>query len=104
MKDNISRDKGEVYYFNEDNGMWETGETVFKSTIIKVKYEMIFTDYSESKPKVINYGGKWVNMKIIYNLVVSLLPEDNFISKNIESSIGKLLFADGYYDFYENKS
>ena len=103
MKDNISRDKGEVYYFNEDNGMWEIGETAFKSAIIKVKDEMIFTDYSESKPKVINYGGKWVNMKIIYNLVVSLLPEDNFISKNIESSIGKLLFADGYYDFYENK-
>lgn len=103
MKENISRDNGEVYYFNDDNGMWETGETAFKSAIIKVKDELIFTDYSESKPKVINYGGKWANMKIIYNLIVSLLPEDNFISKNIESSIGKLLFADGYYDFYENK-
>lgn len=103
MKENISRDNGEVYYFNDDNGMWEKGETAFKSAIIKVKDELIFTDYSDSKPKVINYGGKWVNMKIIQNLTISLLPEDNFISKNIESSIGKLLFADGYYDFYENK-
>ena len=103
LKDNISRDKGEVYYFNDDNGMWETGETAFKSAIIKVKDEMIFTDYSETKPKVLNYGGKWANMKLVQNLVISLLPEDNFISKNIESSIGKLLFADGYYDFYKNE-
>jgi hypothetical protein len=103
LKDNISRDNGEVYYFNEDNGMWEKGEIAFKSAIIKVKDKMIFTDYSESKPKVINYGGKWVNMKSVQNLVISLLPEDNFISKSIESSIGKILFADGYYDFYKNK-
>jgi hypothetical protein len=42
-------------------------------------------------------------MKLIENLVLSQLPEDNFISKNVDSSMGKLLFADGYYDFYENK-
>lgn len=103
LRDNISRDKNEVYYFNDDNGMWETGETAFKSAIIKIKDKMIFTDYSESKPKVINYGGKWTNMKMVQNLIISLLPEDNFISKNIESSMGKLLFADGYYDFYKNE-
>lgn len=103
MKENISRDNGEVYYFNDDNGMWEIGEIAFKSAIIKVKDVMIFTDYSEYKPKVINYGGKWANMKLVQNLVISLLPEDNFISKNIESSIGKLLFADGYYDFYKGE-
>jgi hypothetical protein len=103
MKDNISRDNGEVYYFNDDNGMWEKGETAFKTAIIKVKDQMIFTDYSESKPKTINYGGKLANMKLIENLVLSQLSEDNFISKNIDSSMGKLLFADGYYDFYENK-
>lgn len=103
MKDNISRDNGEVYYFNDDNGMWEKGETAFKTAIIKVKDQMIFTDYSELKPKTINYGGKLANMKLIENLVLSQLPEDNFISKNVDSSMGKLLFADGYYDFYENK-
>ena len=99
MKDNISRDNSEVYYFNDDNGMWETGDTAFKTALIKVKNELIFTDYSESKPKIINYGGKLVYMKAIHNLILSQLPENNFISKNIESSIGKLLFADGYYDF-----
>jgi hypothetical protein len=103
LKENISRDNGEVYFFNDDNGMWETGETAFKTALIKVKDKMIFTDYSESKPKIINYGGKWANMKLIQNLIISLLPEDNFISKNIESSIGKLLFADGYYDFYKGE-
>lgn len=103
MKENISRDNGEVYYFNDDNGMWETGDTAFKTALIKVKEQMIFTDYSESKPKIINYGGKLVYMKTIQNLLLSQLPEDNFISKNIESSICKLLFSDGYYDFNENK-
>ena len=103
MKENISRDNGEVYYFNEENGLWEKGDTAFKTALIRVKEEMIFTDYSESKPKILNYGGKWVNMKLIQNLVLSQLTEDNFISKNIESSIGKLLFVDGYYDFYKNK-
>ena len=103
MKDNISRDNGEVYYFNDDNGMWEKGATSFKTTIIKVKDEMILTDYSELKPKIINYGGKLKYIKVIEELVLSQLSEDNFISKNIETSIGKLLFADGYYDFYENK-
>jgi hypothetical protein len=103
MKDNISRDNGEVYFFNDDNGMWEKGDTAFKTSLIKVKDKMIFTDYSESKPKIINYGGKLVNMKLIQNLLLSQLQEDNYISKNIESSLGKILFADGYYDFYDEK-
>jgi predicted ATPase len=103
MKDNISRDNGEVYYFNDDNGMWEKGDTAFKTAIIKVKEEMVFTDYSESKPKIINYGGKLSYMKSIQNLVLSQLSEDNFITKNMDSSIGKLLFIDGYYDFYKNE-
>ncbi len=103
MSDNICRDNGEVYYFNDNNGLWEKGDTAFKTAIIKVKEQLIFTDYSESKPKILNYGGKIIYMKAIQNLLLSLLPEDNFISKNIESSMGKLLFADGYYDFYSNK-
>jgi hypothetical protein len=103
MGDNICRDNGEVYYFNDDNGLWEKGDTAFKSAIIKVKEQLIFTDYSECKPKILNYGGKLIFMKAIQNLLLSLLPEDNFISKNIESSMGKLLFANGYYDFNSNK-
>ena len=103
MKDNISRDNGEVYYFNDDNGMWEKGTTSFRTALIKVKNEMILTDYSDSKPKILNYGGKVKYMDTIEKIILSQLQEDNFISKNIESSIGKLLFADGYYDFYEEK-
>jgi hypothetical protein len=103
LRDNVSRDNDEVYYFNDENGMWEKGDTAFKTALIKVKEHMIFTDYSEVRPKTINYGGIWGNMRIIQNLILSQLPEDNFISKNIESSIGKLLFADGYYDFIEKK-
>jgi hypothetical protein len=41
--------------------------------------------------------------KLIQNLVLSLLPEENYISKNMDSSLGKILFANGYYDFYKNE-
>jgi hypothetical protein len=103
MDENISRDNNEVYFFNDDNGLWEKGDTAFKTAIIKFKNNLIFTDYSDFKPKIINYGGKLNNIKAIQNLLLSQLPEDNFISKNIESSLGKILFSNGDYDFYTKK-
>jgi hypothetical protein len=99
LGDKIVRDSEEVYFFNENNGMYEKGQDAFFTAISKVKEDMIFIDSTDQRQRIFNYGGVLKNMMAIYKLLLSQLPDTNFISKNIDTSMGKLLFADGIYNF-----
>jgi hypothetical protein len=94
---NIVRDKDDVYYFNDNNGMWEKSDTAFRVAVNKHKNNLIFFDPNSGNN--INYGGFEKNVKNMQKWILPLLDDNEFITKNIDSSIGKLLFANGYYDF-----
>jgi len=100
MNNNIIRDGDDVYYFNDTNGLWESNETAFRIAVNKHKDKLIFHDPETGK--LINYGGIEKNVMSMKKWLVALLEDLNFITKNIDSSLGKLLFADGIYDFMTN--
>ena len=97
MGKNIVRDKEDVYFFNENNGMWEKTDYSYRIWINKHKNNLIFYDYSNNKN--INYAGNEKNVQNMKKWLLPLLVDTEFITNNIDSSIGKLLFNDGYYDF-----
>ena len=101
MDNNIVRDKNDIYYFNELNGLWENTDSAFRVAVNKHKNNLIFFDKITGKN--INYGGIEKNVQSMKKWILSLLPDNEFISKNADSSIGKLLFSDGYYDFFNNQ-
>ena len=100
MGKNIVRDNEDVYYFNEQIGLWENNEIAFRICVNKFKNDLIFHDPETGK--LINYGGIEKNVMNMKKWLTSLLEDTNFITKNIDSSLGKLLFADGIYDFVTN--
>jgi hypothetical protein len=96
MGNQIVRDKNDVYFFNGVNGLWEKNDTAFRIAVTKHKFNLLFED---TTGKIINYGGIEKNVNSMKKWILSLLPDNNFISNNIDTSIGKLLFTDGIYDF-----
>ena len=44
---NIVNDNGIIYFFNEDNGMWNSDDITYRQLIIKHKDKLIFYDFFE---------------------------------------------------------
>lgn len=95
----IKKDGDSIYFFNESNGLYECGEDAFFNAIVTVKDKLIFTEIIDGKSKTINYGGVVRNMMNIKKLLPSQVIDDNFITNNLDTSTGKLLFSNGIYDF-----
>lgn len=103
MGEYIVREEDTVYYFNPDTGMWECGDTAFRSAVSKHKPRLIFKVLSpDGDEKVLNYGGCEKNVSAMKKWITTCVPNGRFISDNLDTSIGKLLFKDGYYDFATN--
>ena len=100
LDDNIVNDNGIIYFFNEDNGMWNCDDITYRQLINKNKKNLIF--YDNLTCKKINYAGSEYHINAIKKWLPALVEQTNLISDNIDSSIGKLLFNDGYYDFKTN--
>jgi hypothetical protein len=97
LKDNICFDNNKIYFFDETTGLWEQeNQNVFLRYCSKFKNELTFESSSGS---LVYYGSNFNNAKNMRNYLPALLPNSNHITKNIDTSIGKLLFNNGYYDF-----
>lgn len=100
MGDKIAREDSDIYFFNDDNGMWLKGETAFRCAVAKHKVKLIWrTITDEGKEKVHNYGGCEKNVMAMYPWISTNLPDTKFMTRNGDSAYGKLLFEDGIYDF-----
>jgi len=93
--DKIARDGEDVYYFNDQTGMWENTETAFRTAVIQNKDKLIFKNGEE----LINYGGKETNVMAMKKWILPSLEDTKFITRNADSSKHKLLFANGIFDF-----
>lgn len=96
---NIQRDGEKVYYFDEEVGMWDCKNDSFLRMVIKFKNKLIWTIPTPLGEKKINYGGNIKNVKAMESWITSLLPDTKFLTRQADTSIGKLLFADGIFDF-----
>ena len=97
MGENIMRDGDDVYYYNNLNGMWDCNNDSFYVNVIKHEKDLFL--YDNIKGKYIDYGGIEQNTLSMKSRIRPLLEDTNFIKNNLNSSIGKLLFSNGIYDF-----
>lgn len=93
--DNIARDGEDIYYFNEQTGMWQNTETAFRTAVIQHKEKLLFKQGEDT----INYGGKECNVMAMRKWILPSLEDTQFITRNADSSKYKLLFTDGIFDF-----
>jgi len=100
MDKNIVRDGNDIYYFNESTGMWSSKNEDFRIAVKNCHDKLIFRD--KESGKIMNYGGFNMRINDMKTMIPALIEDTQFITKNIDTSIGKLLFKDGIYDFKTN--
>lgn len=92
----IQREGDVLYYFDETTGMWSSHEDAFRRMVHKHKAALLF---HSPDGKVLNYGGMERNITAMRKSIRFQVPDTNFIRDNVDKTLGKLLFADGIFDF-----
>jgi len=95
MGDHIARDGDDIFFFNEESGMWDNSETSFRTAVVKHKSKLVFTEGDKTH----NYGGCETKVMAMRKWIVSGLPDTHFLAEKSDSSRHKLLFKDGIFDF-----
>lgn len=96
---NICKDMNVIYYFDDRTGLWSNRDELFIYYATKFQEDLTFISNND---KEIYYGGNYKQVSGMRKFLESNLDNTNFISNNIDTSIGKLLFNNGYYDFEKN--
>lgn len=97
--DYIQRDEGKIYYFDETTGMWDSKHESYLRMVKKFKQKLIWTIPTKMGEIKVNYGGDTKRVKAMETWLLSIVPDTKFLSRKADTSLGKLLFADGIYDF-----
>lgn len=95
MGSNIMRSENDVFFYNEDKGMWENGDTAFRFAVIRNKHNLIFIGENNT---VHNYGGCEKNVMSMRKWITSCIPEITTFDDT--KSKGCLLFTNGWYDIF----
>jgi phage/plasmid-associated DNA primase len=95
----IQREKDEIFFFNKQTGLWRSGDEAIKSAVLEHKEKLIwFYLNGLGKKCQINYSGSIKNVTAMIQFMKPYILDTNFITKNIDTSLGKLLFQNGIYD------
>jgi hypothetical protein len=88
-----------IHLFDKETGMWGYNPADLQKAVHAHKQGyLLFKDGS------VNYGGDSVNVKKMLSMVPNHIEADkDFNAKSVDSSLGKLLFKDGIYDFETDK-
>ena len=93
----------ELYAFNDKSGMYTLDENIIISIINRYKNDLHLLNYDkngEVKLSIKSYGNtSYLKKNIIFELK-SLCINNNWITESQFTSLGKLLFTNGYYDMY----
>jgi len=97
--------KGELYVFNMDTGMWDNDITAYFNIIKKYTNELyVLVETDKGMIKTNNsYGSTLSLMQKIIPLIKTCCGNDNWLKQKQYSSLGKILFNNGYYNFKEMK-
>lgn len=86
-----------LYVFNENTGMWESNVTAYYSVLRKFS-DKLHSLGTEKSGK--SYGNTEALMKRIPGLIKILCINNNWLKQSRRTSLGKILFNNGYYDFH----
>jgi phage/plasmid-associated DNA primase len=107
-KDELQKDGDDILIFDNNTGMWKRDPNFIKKEIMESALRLYHISFNEElnewvrAKKCSDYSGTISNIEKLYKALQINMEDSKFIEKNIESSIGKLLFADGIYDFNTN--
>lgn len=87
----------ELYVFNKSNGMWENNKTSYFKVIEQFTDKLFLLDSNDKKTKK-SYGNTLSLMENIPKLMKTKCVNNNWLNETNSSSLGKLLFNNGYYD------
>ena len=96
---------GSLYVFNEDSGMWVDDKTSYYNIIKKYENELTLLTQTQDgwKRSSKSYGNTLSLMEKIPVLIKTLCGNDNWLKQKQYSSLGKLLFNNGYFDLKEQQ-
>lgn len=94
--------RGELYVYDKTTGLWDTSETAHFRVIMSMCDDLFVL--SEDKDGFIkktknSYGNSEVLMRKLPKLIKTKCENNNWIEIQQYSSLGKILFTNGYYDF-----
>ena len=95
-----------LYVFNDETGMWEDDTSSYYNIFIKLKDHLhVLTKgkHGETDISKLSYGNTESLMKKLPNIMKSLCVNNDWLRQKAESSLGKILFKNGVYDFTEGK-
>lgn len=91
-----------IYIFNTKTGIWSNDENDIKTAIVHSK--LVFKQMGHLAVSTYDYSGSLKPMNACYSYLSQILPkQERYFIDRIESSKFKLLFADGIYDFKEDR-
>jgi hypothetical protein len=93
-----------LYVFNDETGMWESSPITYRKIIGRFsdKLHLLVVDKSGAttqSPK--SYGNTLVLMDRVHTLIREHCVNNNWLAEKQNTSLGKILFKNGYYDFHK---
>lgn len=96
---------GVLYVFNKESGMWESNQNSYYTIIKKFERELIvlvlMKDGWTATTK--SYGNTLSLMEKIPVLIKTFCCDNNWLKQSQYSSLGKILFNNGYFDLKEGQ-
>ncbi len=103
ISDYIISYQNEIIVYDEDTGIWCQDDRVLWRYVHKNKKNLVFKSMTMLGEKTHDYGGNRNNIKNMLKFLPNYCEiDDNFWNDRIDSSKGKLLFTNGYYDFHND--
>ena len=95
-RDNFRLVHGVIHVFDKETGMWGCEPHTLSHAVHLHKKDMMF----QIQKVLLNYGGDITKVEKMLKMVPNYIEvDDAFYIKSLDSSLGKLLFQDGIYDF-----
>ena len=98
--------ENELFVFSPDTGMWDNSTTTHREIIAKHCKDLYVLHEIKDGFKVSNtksYGNTLTLMDKIPPLIRTMCVNNNWIKSTQYSSLGKILFLNGYYDFHKSR-
>lgn len=89
-----------VWLFDDTSGIWTCDDAVLNRKMVEFGEDLVFRQQGPMGVKVFNYSGDVAHQDRLRRSLPSVLPDrQGYFKDRLESSIDKLLFTDGIYDF-----
>jgi len=101
--------KDVLYVFDDETGMWSSNSSIQRLIIGRFSHKLMVVDANMTVSRNKSYGNTLEKINIVLVIIKSLCVNDNWLNEKMNSSLGYLLFTNGYFDgkkglFYDKKT